>query len=91
MWTVAMANTKSALKRMRQNEKRRVRNRAVRSRVRTAIKVARVALGDTSQEVRALVAAAIRSLDKAVTKGVVHKNAAARKKSALTRRLASLS
>jgi small subunit ribosomal protein S20 len=86
-----MANTKSALKRMRQNEKRRVRNRAVRSRVRTAIKVARVALGDTSQEVRALVAAAIRSLDKAVTKGVVHKNAAARKKSALTRRLASLS
>jgi len=86
-----MANTKSALKRMRQNEKRRVRNRAVRSRVRTAIKVARVALGDKSQDVRALVSAAIRSLDKAVTKGVVHKNAAARKKSALTRRLASLS
>ena len=86
-----MANTKSALKRMRQNEKRRVRNRAVRSGVRTTIKVARVALGDTSRDVSALVAAAIRSLDKAVTKGVVHKNAAARKKSALTRRLASLS
>ena len=82
-----MANTKSALKRMRQNEKRRVRNRAVRTRVRTAVKTARTALGPPGTDARAAVLEAIRALDKAVTKGVVHKNTAARKKSALASRL----
>lgn len=101
MWTLAIsatdgrkqrvANTKSALKRMRQNEKRRLRNRTVRSSVRTAVKLARVALGEKSQDVKALVATAIQGLDKAVTKGVIPKNTAARKKSALARRLAALS
>ena len=85
-----MANTKSALKRMRQDEKRRLRNRMVRSKVRTAVKGARVALGQKSEDVRTLVAVAIRSLDKAVAKGVLHKNTAARKKSALARRLVAL-
>ena len=66
-----MANTKSAIKRIRTNERRRVRNRTIRSHVRTAV------------------ADAIRALDKAVTKGVVHRNTAARKKSALARRLAA--
>lgn len=79
-----MANTKSALKRMRQNEKRRARNRVVRSRVRTAVKTARTAEGGETQ---ASVLQAIRLLDKAVTKGVIHRNTAARKKSALARRL----
>ena len=82
-----MANTSSALKRMRQNERRRVRNRAVRSKVRTAVKTARTALGATAADARDAVTDAIRALDKAVTKGVIHRNTAARKKSALARRL----
>jgi small subunit ribosomal protein S20 len=84
-----VANTKSALKRMRQGEKRRVRNRAVRSQVRTAVKAARTALGTTPSDARATVVEAIRALDRAVNKGVVHRNTAARKKSALARRLAA--
>ena len=79
-----MANTKSARKRIRQSEKRRLRNRTIRSHVRSAVKTARAAEGDA---LRASVAEAIRALDKAVTKGVVHRNTAARKKSALARRL----
>jgi small subunit ribosomal protein S20 len=79
-----VANTKSAMKRIRQNERRRVRNRAVRSQVRTAVKVARTIEG---AEQRATIEEAIRSLDKAVSKGVIHRNTAARKKSALARRL----
>ena len=82
-----LANTASALKRMRQNERRRLRNRVVRSRVRTAVKTARTALGTTATEARTLVGDAIRALDKAVTKGIIHRNTAARKKSALARRL----
>jgi small subunit ribosomal protein S20 len=79
-----VANTKSAMKRMRQNERRRVRNRALRSKIRGAIKVARAAEGDSRT---ATVREAIRALDKAVSKGVIHRNTAARKKSALARRL----
>jgi small subunit ribosomal protein S20 len=79
-----VANTKSAIKRIRQNERRRLRNRAVRSKVRTAVKVARTIEGP---EQRATIAEAIRSLDKAVSKGVIHRNTAARKKSSLARRL----
>ena len=79
-----MANTKSAMKRMRQSETRRVRNRTIRSQVRTAVKTARGTGGDA---LRTAVAEAIRALDKAVTKGVIHRNTAARKKSALARRL----
>jgi small subunit ribosomal protein S20 len=79
-----LANTKSAMKRMRQSEKRRQRNRVIRSQVRTAVKTARATEGDG---LRTAVADAIRALDKAVTKGVVHPNTAARKKSALARRL----
>jgi small subunit ribosomal protein S20 len=79
-----VANTKSSRKRIRQNERRRLRNRAVRSQVRTAVKVARAIEGP---EQRATIEGAIRSLDKAVSKGVIHGNTAARKKSALARRL----
>jgi small subunit ribosomal protein S20 len=84
-----VANTKSALKRMRQNEKRRTRNRMVRSQVRTAVKTARAAVGERGADARSAVLAAMRALDKAVTKGIVHRNTAARKKSALARRLAT--
>ena len=79
-----MANTKSAIKRMRQNETRRLRNRTIRSQVRTAVKSARTTQGG---DLGTAVAEAIRSLDKAVTKGVIHRNTAARKKSSLARRL----
>ena len=84
-----MANTKSALKRMRQNEKRRARNRMVRSQVRTAVKTARTAVGESGADARGHVLAAIRALDKAVSKGIIHRNTAARKKSALARRLST--
>jgi small subunit ribosomal protein S20 len=72
------------MKRMRQNERRRLRNRAVRSKVRTSLKVARTVEGP---EQRSVIEEAIRSLDKAVSKGVIHRNTAARKKSTLARRL----
>ena len=81
-----MANTKSAMKRMRQNERRRLRNRTVRSRVRTLIKAARAADGAAASPV---ILEAIRALDKATSKGVLHPNTVARKKSALARRLAA--
>ena len=79
-----MANSKSAIKRIRQNERRRLRNRTIRSQVRTAVKTARTSEGGA---LRTAIAEAIRTLDKAVTKGVIHRNTAARKKSALARRL----
>jgi small subunit ribosomal protein S20 len=79
-----VANTKSAMKRIRQNERRRLRNRTVRTKVRSALKVARTIEGP---EQRTTIQEAIRSLDKAVSKGVIHRNTAARKKSALARRL----
>ena len=82
-----MANTKSAIKRIRTSEKRRQRNRAVRSRVRSLLKTARTAVTTPGSDARAAVFQAIRTLDKAVTKGVIHRNTAARKKSALARRL----
>jgi small subunit ribosomal protein S20 len=83
-----VANTKSAIKRIRQNDKRRLRNRIVRSKVRTVVKSARTTLDAKTGDAREVVAAAIRALDKAVTKGVIHPNTAARKKSALARGLA---
>lgn len=84
-----MANTKSAIKRMRQNERRRLRNRALRSQLRSAVKAARTASASPSPDAPAMIGEAIRALDRAVTRGVVHRNTAARKKSALARRLAS--
>ncbi|MCI0546422.1 MAG: 30S ribosomal protein S20 [Candidatus Rokubacteria bacterium] len=86
-----MANTRSAIKRMKQSEKRRTRNRAVRSKVRSSVKAARSALGGSAAEARTVVLDALRTLDKAVTKGVLHRNTAARRKSQLTRKLSSLS
>jgi small subunit ribosomal protein S20 len=84
-----VANTKSAIKRMRQNEKRRLRNRTARSRVRSVLKTARTVVTTPGTEAQAAVLQAIRTLDKAVTKGLIHRNTAARKKSALARALSS--
>lgn len=82
-----MANTRSARKRIRQNEKRRLRNRAVRSAVRGSVKSAREALSGKSADSTTTVREAIRALDRAVTQGVIHRNTAARRKSALARKL----
>ena len=80
-----MPNHKSAEKRMRQNEKRRVINRNNRGRVRTGIRKLRAALqGGDGGEIQTLLPATISLIDKAVQKGVLHRNAAARYKSRLT-------
>lgn len=83
-----MANIKSQIKRIKTNEKARQRNKAVKSSLKTAIRKAReaVAAGDT-QKAEELTREASRKLDKAVSKGVIHKNQAANKKSALASRL----
>ncbi|MBN2472574.1 MAG: 30S ribosomal protein S20 [Anaerolineae bacterium] len=87
-----MANHKSALKRIRSNERKRLRNRLVRNRTRTFVKKAQteIGAGDTSNAHEATLEA-IRELDKAVSKGVLHKNTAARRKSRLMKQLNSLS
>jgi small subunit ribosomal protein S20 len=83
-----MPNHKSAEKRMRQNEKRRDVNRNNRGRLRTSIKKLRAALtaGDGAN-VQEMLPATISTIDKAVQKGVLHRNAAARYKSRLTARV----
>jgi small subunit ribosomal protein S20 len=80
-----MPNHKSAEKRVRQNEKRRVINRGNRSKVRTYIKKLRTALDSgKSEDVQQALPEVMSVIDKAVQKGVMHKNAAARYKSRLT-------
>ncbi len=79
-----MANIKSQMKRNRQNEKRRVRNRAVRSEISTRAKAAMAADTDTQEETLRL---AIKRIDKAAAKGMLHKNTAARRKSRLIARV----
>ncbi len=86
-----MANIKSQIKRNRQNEKRRLRNRVFRGQARTAVKRVRAALaGSDLQAAQAALIQAVRALDKAAEKGVIHKNNAARRKSRLMKRLAAL-
>jgi small subunit ribosomal protein S20 len=76
-----MANIKSQIKRIKTNERRRERNKAVRSALKTAEKKVRASEGDSSQELRE----ASRALDKAASSGVLHKRTAARHKSRLAR------
>jgi len=82
-----VANIKSQIKRNRQNEKARMRNKAVKSSLKTAIRKfhAAVETGDTAAA-EALMRDASRKLDKAVSKGVIHKNQAANRKSAIAKR-----
>ncbi|WP_181788217.1 30S ribosomal protein S20 [Streptomyces phytophilus] len=86
-----MANIKSQIKRIKTNEKARLRNKAVKSELRTAIRRTREAVeaGDAEKAGEAQRAAA-RKLDKAVSKGVIHKNQAANKKAALAKRVQAL-
>ncbi|MBE1591374.1 30S ribosomal protein S20 [Nonomuraea angiospora] len=86
-----MANIKSQIKRNKQNEKARLRNKAVKSSLKTAVRKFREAAeqGDTEQAA-VLQRAAARQLDKAVSKGVIHKNQAANRKSAIAKQAAAL-
>ncbi len=81
-----MANIKSQIKRNRQNEKRRLRNRNYRGSARTAVKDARVSL-ESGKDTKAAVMAAISALDIAAQKGAIHPRNAARRKGRLMKRL----
>ena len=86
-----MANIKSQIKRNKQNEKARLRNKAVKSSLKTSVRKFREAAdtGDADVAAEALQAAS-RNLDRAASKGVIHKNQAANRKSAMAKRAAEL-
>ena len=86
-----MANIRSQIKRNKQNEKRRLRNKSVRSELRTRVKVAESAAAEGSEDLEEATRLAMKRIDKAAAKGVIHKNEAARRKSRLSKRLARLS
>ncbi|MCB9523726.1 MAG: 30S ribosomal protein S20 [Myxococcales bacterium] len=87
-----MANHKSAAKRVRQNEKRRLRNRRVVSNVRTLIKKVRVAIDENNGEAaKALLPDAVRALSRAADKGIIHRNNASRRIGRLTQSVNGLS
>ncbi len=81
-----MANTKSAKKRIRSNERKRVRNTMYRSRVKTAVKKAEQSIFAGTMD-EATIREAISTLDRAAGKGILHKNNAARRKSRLMKKL----
>ena len=86
-----MANIKSQIKRNATNEKRRLRNKAVKSELKTMVRSFREAADSGDAEVaRTALAQASRRLDKAVSKGVIHKNQAANRKSAMAKLASTL-
>jgi small subunit ribosomal protein S20 len=86
-----VANIKSQIKRIGQNERRRVRNKAVKSELKTAVRRFREAAeaGNTDDATTAMRSAS-RLLDKAASKGVIHKNQAANRKSAMAQRISAI-
>jgi small subunit ribosomal protein S20 len=85
-----VANIKSQIKRNRQNDKRRLRNRVYRGTARIAVKNARTAIDSGVPESTAALASAISALDKAAEQGVIHRNNAARRKSRLVKAFAKM-
>jgi small subunit ribosomal protein S20 len=86
-----VANIKSQIKRNRQNEAAHERNKAVKSALKTAVRKFREAAAEgNAEEAKALAADAGKALDKAASKGVIHKNQAANRKSAIQQQAASL-
>lgn len=85
-----MANNKSALKRIKTSAVRTARNRRIKSTVKTAIKNLQETAAKSPEEARESLIKAQKTLDKAVSKGVLHKNNAARKKSRLAKRINAL-
>ena len=86
-----MANIKSQIKRNLQNERRRLRNKAARSEIKTRVKRAVTAAESGAEDSVEALRLAVKKLDKAATKGIIHKNQAANRKSSLMRRLAKIS
>lgn len=86
-----MANIKSQIKRIKQNEKARQRNKSVKSSLRTALRNFRDAAESGAENTQELARTAAKKLDVAVSKGVIHKNQAANKKSAVAKRAAASS
>jgi len=84
-----VANIRSQIKRNRQNERRRLRNKSVRSEMRTRTKSALTGIESGAEDTPELIAAAVRRIDRAAAKGVIHKNQAANRKSRLMRRAAA--
>jgi small subunit ribosomal protein S20 len=80
-----MANIKSQLKRNRQNDRRRLRNKSVQTALKTSVKKARTAAEAAGQDAADLLRKTARDFDRAVSKGAIHKRAAARQKSRLAR------
>ncbi|HEU4568601.1 MAG TPA: 30S ribosomal protein S20 [Marmoricola sp.] len=86
-----MANIKSQIKRNRQNQLAHERNKSVKSALKTAVRKFHEAVeAGNADEARTLAAEASKALDKAASKGVIHKNQAANRKSAVTKKAASL-
>ncbi len=83
-----MANIRSQIKRNRQTVKRQARNKAVRSELRTRTKKATAAIEDGGENTEETIRLAIKRIDKAAAKGVIHKNQAANRKSRLMKRAA---
>lgn len=85
-----MPNNPSAEKRMRQEQKRRLHNRSIKSLVKTQITKARQAINSEDPNSEAAVRTAVSELDRAAKKGVIHRNNAARRKSRLMKQLNSI-
>ena len=83
-----MANIKSQIKRNKQNEKRNERNKAVKSELKTRVRTATDAAAAGTDDAEAKLKAAIKRIDTAAAKGVIHKNQAARRKSRLMAQVA---
>ncbi|MGQ9524194.1 MAG: 30S ribosomal protein S20 [Armatimonadota bacterium] len=86
-WLTDVPNIKSSIKDVRKSRERRLRNQAGKSRMKTFIKKALVAIQTDPNSAPAAVAQALRIIDKTASKGIIHKNAAARRKSRLMKRL----
>ena len=86
-----MANIRSQIKRNRQTIKRNERNKAVRSELRTRTKKANTAIAEGAEGAEESIRLAVKRIDKAAAKGVIHKNQAANRKSRLMKRAAKAS
>lgn len=83
-----MPNIKSAKKRVKVIETKTLRNKSIKSNLKTVVKGAQVAVADNKDNAQEAVRLAIKKIDQAAAKGIIHKNTAARKKSQLTRKAA---
>ena len=90
IWRNVVANIKSQIKRNRQNDKKRLRNRVYRGEARIAVRTARTNIDEGTPESKAALLEAISTLDKAAEQGVIHKNNAARRKSRLMKAFAKM-